>query len=367
MINPAGRSAILFAAVVRRGKKTASPRSRQSATRPSDGLRRAENSLWAGCPHPARHWPCLHQIIRIFLIISFALPSLPAAETSEPAPLAARALLLDAVNTGDKIIAVGDHGVIAISRDNGLTWTQSPAPTGTLLTAVTFPDPHHGWAVGHDGIILATNDGGLTWQRQDDHKSLDAVFLDVRFLDTDHGLAVGAYGKFLTTIDGGKTWVPGKPAADEVHYNRLTRGADGSLYLAGESGTLLLSYDAGKTWRKSEVPYDGSLFGALAMEHGGLIVYGLRGHILRSDDHGATWEPKNSELKVLITCRLRLKNGTIVLGGQGGNFFLSRDDGHTFTAWKPADFSTSIAGMVEANDGAIVTVGEGGAIRVKLP
>ncbi len=312
--------------------------------------------------------PSLHRILSVLVLITtFALPQLPAAETSEPAPLAARTLLLDAVNTGDKIVAVGDHGIIVLSPDNGLTWTQSITPTRALLTAVSFPDTHHGWAVGHDGIILATNDSGLTWQRQDDRKALDAVFLDVRFLDLNQGFAVGAYGKFLTTSDGGKTWTPRKPAAEEVHYNRLTVGADSSLYLAGESGTLLRSQDAGKTWSKSEVPYDGSLFGTLALANGDLLVYGLRGHIFRSDDRGATWAPKNSELKVLITSGLRLKNGTIVLGGQGGNFFVSHDDGHTFTAWKPANFGTSIAGMVEANDGAIVTFGEAGAVRVKLP
>ena len=337
MIDPAGRKSLPVASVFHRG-----------------------TALASRCSARAK-------LISFLLIASFILPQLRADESSDPAPLAAHALLLDAVNTGDKIIAVGDHGIIVISRDNGLTWTQSITPTRALLTAVSFPDPRHGWAVGHDGIILATNDGGQSWQRQDHGKDRESVFLDVRFLDLVHGFAVGAYGKFITTHDGGKNWSATQPSTEETHYNRLSAGADGYLYLAGESGTLLISADSGKTWRKSNVPYNGSLFGSLPLERDSLVIYGLRGHILRSEDHGASWAPLNSETKVLITSGLRLKLGTIVLGGQGGNLFVSHDAGRTFSQWKPADFGTSIAGMVEANDGTIVTVGEAGAVRIKLP
>ena len=300
------------------------------------------------------------------LVLSFALP-LPAQESSEPAPLAARGLLLDVVNTGDKLVAVGDRGHVVISRDNGLTWTQSPTPTRALLTGVSFPDPQHGWAVGHDGVILASSDGGRSWVRQDDGKSLDTVWLDVLFRDATHGFAVGAYGKFLTTADGGKTWTAAKPSPDEVHYNRISAGDDGYLYLAGESGTLLVSQDGGQVWIKAEVPYDGSLFGVLPLDEGRIVTYGLRGHILRSEDHGGNWEPLNSDVRVLIMGGTRLKNGSVILGGQGGNFFVSRDAGRTFVHWKPATFGTSVADFVEADDGAIVTVGEAGAVRLTRP
>jgi photosystem II stability/assembly factor-like uncharacterized protein len=300
------------------------------------------------------------------LFLSSFLP-LRSQETSEPAPLAARALLLDVANAGDKLVAVGDHGDVVISYDSGLTWTQSLVPTRALLTGVSFPDNQHGWAVGHDGVILATRDGGQTWTHQDNGKDLETVYLDVLFRNATHGFVIGAYGKFLVTTDGGLHWTATKPTEDEVHFNRITAGADGILYLAGESGTLLLSKDEGKTWTKSNVPYDGSLFGALPLNKYHLLTYGLRGHILRSDDLGATWEPLNSAVHVLIMAGLRLKDGTVVLAGQGGNFFISRDASHTFIPWKPADFGTSVADLVVTDDGWIVTVGEGGAVRIKLP
>lgn len=302
------------------------------------------------------------------LLAAFVLaPSLPAAVLSEPAPRAAKSLLLDIVSAGDKLVAVGDRGHVVLSRDGGRTWTQSLTPTRAVLTGVSFPDALHGWAVGHDGVILATRDGGQTWERQDDGKSPDTVWLDVLFTDPLNGIAVGAYGKYQVTADAGRTWTIGKPAEEEVHYNRISAGPDGHFYLAGESGTLLVSDDSGKKWRQADAPYDGSFFGVLPLDGARIIAYGLRGHILRSDDHGVTWEPLNSDVRVLIMGGVRLRNGLIVLGGQGGNLFLSRDGGLSFSHWKPADFGTSIADLIEAGDGALITVGEAGAVRLELP
>ncbi len=286
---------------------------------------------------------------------------------SEPAPLAAQALLLDVAAAGANFVAVGDHGDIIVSRDDGRTWTQSPAPTRALLTGVSFPDPLNGWAIGHEGVILHTGDGGQTWQHQDDGHSGENVYLGVLFRDPLHGFVVGAYGKFLTTGDGGRTWQAGHPSPDEVHYNRISAGPDSYLYLSGESGTTLVSNDDGKTWSKSEVPYDGSLFGVLPLAGARLITYGLRGHILRSEDHGAAWEPVPNDVRVLIMGGIRLKTGAIVLAGQGGNFFVSRDGGRGFNPWKPEGFGTSVADLIETRDGFILTVGEAGAVRLKLP
>lgn len=301
------------------------------------------------------------------LLLIASAPLGAQAESSEPAPLAARSLLLALAEAGPRLVAVGDRGHVLTSDDQGRTWQQRLVPTRAMLTGVSFPDATHGWAVGHDGVILSTADAGLTWLRQDDGQDLDTVFLDVLFLDATHGFAVGAYGKFLRTADGGKTWSPAKPAEDDIHYNRISAGPNGRLWLCGESGSLLVSDDRGDTWRSSTVPYDGSLFGfvPLGVESG--VVHGLRGHIFATTDAGASWAPASSDVTALIMAGQRLRSGTVLLGGQGGNFFVSRDHGTTFTHWKPDGFGTGVAALLETPDGAIVAVGEAGATRLTLP
>lgn len=304
----------------------------------------------------------------LFVCLLFTFPfTLTASETSEPALLAPKSLLLAVAKAGDRLVAVGDRGHVLLSADQGRTWSQSVVPARAMLTGVSFPDAQHGWAVGHDGVILATADGGLTWKRQDAGIDLETVYLDVHFRDAANGFAVGAYGKFMVTANGGKTWTPAHPSEDEVHYNRLTAGSDGTLYLAGEGGLLLVSRDGGKNWTRSEVPYDGSFFGALPLDDGRVLIYGLRGHILRSDDRGEEWTEETNSVEVLIMGGTRLAAGPVVLAGQGGNFFLSRDAGKTFTHWKPADFGTSVSAVIDAGDGTLLAVGEAGAVRVILP
>lgn len=305
---------------------------------------------------------------RLGLVLALAAGALlPAAEKSEPAPLAAKSLLLDIARVGEALVAVGDRGHILRSTDQGKTWTQVIAPTRAMLTGVSFPDQQHGWAVGHDGVILATGDGGLTWSRQDSGKDRETVFLDVCFRDAARGFAVGAYGKFLATADGGKTWQPAQPAADEIHYNQIA-GAEGErLWIVGEGGLVLTSTDHGKAWTRVETPYEGSFFGVLTLGAGRLVVFGLRGHVYFSDDDGATWSEKNDTVRILLMGGAKLNDGRLVLAGQGGNFFISRDDGKSFAHWKPADFGTGVSAVIDAGDGALLAVGEAGAVRLSLP
>ncbi len=306
-------------------------------------------------------WPALLALLPLPAMV------LAADEMAEIAPLAARSLLLDLARAGSRLVAVGEHGHILLSADEGRTWQQSPVPSRALLTAVSFPDSTHGWAVGHDGVILSTGDGGLTWSRRDHGDDLAAIYLDVLFFDASHGIVAGAYGKYLSTHDGGRTWQASRPVEDEVHFNRLTRASDGTVYLAGEGGLFLRSSDQGVHWMREEVPYPGSLFGIVPLGPGAVAVSGLRGHIFVTAEAGANWERREVEPKVLLMGGITAPDGRLVFAGTGGNFFLSADAGRTFQPWQPAGFGTSVADLLATPDGWIVTVGEAGAVRLKLP
>lgn len=302
------------------------------------------------------------------LILAFTPTSpLCAADSSEPAPLAAKSLLLDVAHAGPRLVAVGDRGHVLLSDDDGASWRQIIVPTRAMLTGVSFADTRHGWAVGHDGVILATTDAGATWSRQASGQDLETVLLDVQALDARHVHVVGAYGKHLLTTDAGQIWTLHRPSPDEPHLNQITAGPDGALYVTGEFGTLLASRDAGAPWEKLAVPYDGSLYGLLPLDRDSLLTYGLRGHVYASSDRGATWTERPTEVAVLIMAGLQMKSGVIVLAGLGGNFHVSRDGGATFTHWQPDAYNGGVSALLESNDGALIVVGEKGAARLRLP
>ncbi|MBK8478962.1 MAG: hypothetical protein IPL39_22545 [Opitutaceae bacterium] len=296
---------------------------------------------------------------------SSLLPSLTDGP-AEIAPLAAEALLLDLAAAGNRLVAVGERGHILLSDDQGGTWRQAPVPTRATLTAVTFTDPRHGWAVGHLGTLLRTVDAGETWQRLSANLDRESVLLDVLFLNANEGFAVGAYGLFLRTRDGGATWTRSDPQPDQYHFNQIVRTADGAFFLCGEAGTLLRSLDGALSWEPVPPPYDGSLFGLVALADGQLLVHGLRGHVFRSTNGGAGWLPVATSVPTLLMHGLRLRNGLVVLAGQSGNFFLSRDRGQSLELWRPGS-ADGVSALLETTDGSLLLVGEKGVRRIAAP
>jgi photosystem II stability/assembly factor-like uncharacterized protein len=307
--------------------------------------------------------PLQRKCLRLLLLF-FSL-TLAVAQGADVAP---RMLLLDGVRApGNRIVVVGERGTILQSANSGQTWQPAVSGTTTTLTGVTFaPDSPQGWAVGHDALILATTDGGATWIKQYQGESLQDSFLDVLALDAQRVLAVGAYGLFLATSDGGKTWSRHKVIDEDAHLNRLSRSPSGTLYLAGEQGTLLRSTDQGTTWTKIPAPYDGSFYGVLALDRHTLLAHGLRGRVFRSADDGTSWSPVTTPQAVLLATSVQLKSNSIVLAGHPRVVLVSRDSGQTFSSLD-IPLTTAVAELLELPDGRLLALGEAGATLLPSP
>jgi photosystem II stability/assembly factor-like uncharacterized protein len=300
----------------------------------------------------------------LFLIGFQVVPGIvPAAETSP------RILLLDAAVVGSEVVAVGERGAILRSADNGKTWQPSVSPSRATLTAVSFAAssaPRPGWAVGHDAQILTTADAGQTWTKQYQGEDLQDSFLDVLAIDAQRVIAVGAYGLCVVTADGGRTWTRRKFSDDDYHFNRISRGPTGTLYLAGEHGTLLQSTDAGQTWTSMGRPYAGSFYGVLTVDRSVLLAHGLRGRIFLSLDAGESWQPVATPEAVLIASAIKLRSNHLVFAGSGNALLVSHDLGYTVKA-TALPTPAAIAEIIELPDGNLLALGEAGAMVLPKP
>lgn len=180
----------------------------------------------------------------------------PAVHFAEPA----RNQLLDATRAGDRVVVVGDRGVVLLSDDGGRTYRQARAvPTRATLTAVSFADALNGWAAGHWGVILHTTDGGETWSLQREDTAVDQPLFSIWFKDLRSGYATGLWSLLLSTDDGGETWreVNVPPAADSSRADRnlfkVFADERANLFIAAERGVVYKSSDGGITDRKSVV------------------------------------------------------------------------------------------------------------------
>jgi photosystem II stability/assembly factor-like uncharacterized protein len=328
----------------------------------------------------------------------------PANSTAEVMPLATQSLLLDLVESGNRAIAVGERGTVAISDDRS-NWRQVvDVPTRATLTAVTSVGSKV-WAVGRDGVILASDDAGEHWkvQRRDpwlpptdasagDNARHGAPLLDVLFLDENRGFAIGAYSLFLETSDGGLTWnerqvlSAATPAAtgatagggdkwtfskeelkiedeSEPHFNAIARTSDGSLLIAGERGSLLRSRDNGANWQRMKLPYDGSMFGALGFEGQRAIVFGLRGHAFETDNLGDTWRELKTDTELSLLGGVKLPAGGVALVGANGIVLVRRNATEPLRAGA-IDPAGALAAVLPIEGGvAFLVAGENGVAR----
>jgi photosystem II stability/assembly factor-like uncharacterized protein len=305
-----------------------------------------------------------------------ALAIAPAFAQSVPAPLvpvptvasavATQSAMLASARAGKRIVAVGDHGIVLLSDDQGKTFRQARSvPVSSLLTGVSFADDQHGWAVGHWGVILATADGGETWSIQRLAVEEDRPLFSVHFVDAQRGVAVGLWSLLLRTEDGGRNWssvvLPTPPDGGKADRNlfRAFSDAHGVLYVAAERGAVLVSRDGGATWIYSLTGYKGSFWTGAALPDGSLLVAGLRGSLYRSRDGGRKWHAEESGTKSSLTDIAVGPHGAVLVGLDGVRVEESQPSGY---ATSQRDDRLSLTAVAVAPDGSLVAFSRSGVV-----
>ncbi|MBI5442439.1 MAG: hypothetical protein HY900_14645 [Deltaproteobacteria bacterium] len=317
---------------------------------------------------------------------------------------AAQSVLLDVTQAGNRLVAVGERGIVVLSDDGGKHWRQAKVPTSVSLTAVVFPSPKQGWATGHAGTVLHTEDGGESWTRQLDGKTAARLFLDAAqakaqaakpgdaaaqkalaeaarlvadgpdkpflalfFESETMGFVVGAYNLILRTDDGGKTWKPWLDRVDNpkgLHLYAI-RAAGKTVYLAGEQGLFLRSTDGGMNFTRLTTPYGGTYFALAVTSTGEVIAAGLRGNAYRTADQGKTFSKIDVPLPISFSATVTLPDGRLLLANQAGMLFESRDQGKSVQPLASVRLPP-VAGMTPLGDGSLITVGYAGALRIPM-
>lgn len=276
---------------------------------------------------------------------------------AEHLPLVEQGIFLDITRHGDRYVAVGERGHVIVSQD-GQSWTQAEVvPTRATLTTVHSKDGRL-WAGGHDAVILTSGDGGETWTRVFMDIERQQAVMDIHFTDRDNGVAIGSYGLYLQTTDGGETWddIEIDPEGG-YHLNAMIRYEDGRRLIAGEAGYSYRSFDDGATWEMMEMPYLGSMWGALRTNGDCVLFFGLRGHVLQSCDFGTTWTEIETGTEASISGGAK-SDGRILLAANSGSLLVHDDnlDWQEYIHSSGVDFS----GTVATDDGRFLLTGEDG-------
>lgn len=297
------------------------------------------------------------------LVLAFVAVSLAGAPSLSAPAFHTRLLLLDAVSTGQRMIAVGERGSILLS-DDGQHWRAAQTIGSSTLTALTRRGSLV-WAVGHDATILKSTDSGASWRRVHFAPDAQRPLLDITFIDNTRGFAVGAYGFFLETRDAGEHWTERNISASDLHYNAIVLLGNGTLLIAGEAGTLLRSTDAGQNWQALTSPYAGSWFGVVAINDKTALIMGLRGKLYRTEDAGVHWTALPNNTTAALMGGRALLNGTVVVAGNDGVILTSTDEARTFKSYQQAGNPALATLLVSKQHWWLF--GERGVMRVPAP
>lgn len=318
----------------------------------------------------------------------------PATVLERPAlmtPLASHSMLTAVSTHGGRVLAVGERGHVIVSEDQGNHWLQARVPVRVTLTAVQLVDEKNGWAVGHGGVILRTTDGGMSWTKQLDGRAIglllqknttgdaresllrearqwiddgpDKPILDLHFWDANHGWVVGAYGLALATSDGGVTWTSVMdriPNPDRRHIYSI-RASKGSVYMAGEQGSVYRASERDGKFERLSIPYKGSFFDIVNAPGGAVLALGLRGNLFRSEDNGKTWQRIDLKSRYTLTHGIVRGDGSLLLVDEAGTGWLSEDQGKAFRKLR-FEKAFPLSSLVELPSTEMILVGARGVM-----
>lgn len=334
------------------------------------------------------------------LVPSQAVAAMPGP-LSQPAGMtsrAARGMLTRVVRAGDRLVAMGERGLVVLSDDGGRQWRQARVPVSVTLTSASFIDSRLGWMVGHSGVVLQTSDGGENWAVQTDGVALakaafaqaqglpdsaagrersiqeaqrlvdagaDKPLLSVCFADAQRGMVVGAFGLAATTGDGGKTWVPclaRLPNPEGMHLYAVAQHGK-TWVVAGEQGVLMRSSDDRASFEPLGSPSPRSFFAATATRHGDFVLAGLLGSACRLEAGSAAVTAITLPAPFTILSCTELRDGRVMLLAQGGRLLVSSDGAANFSEQQPAQRQL-LTSLTEAADGGLVATSLGGVARL---
>jgi photosystem II stability/assembly factor-like uncharacterized protein len=196
--------------------------------------------------------------------------------------------------------AVGERGYLLKTTDGGSHWFVLPT-TGTVdwLYGVHFKDARTGFAVGLNETVIKTSDGGNSWvaiEAPADRQpyGFSPIYTDITF-NGETGCIVGQNGTVLISNDGGDSWHPSatffrteiRDLMDlrSVHFVTPQQG-----YAVGELGSQMLTTDdGGKSWSYRPLPNTGWLRAVWADTRGRIVLAGEQERVLVSRDAGKSW------------------------------------------------------------------------------
>ncbi len=253
------------------------------------------------------------------------------------------------------------------SADGGSTWRRMPTPRGAFRTYLVTLDPRRPGVVfaATSAGLLRSADAGATWKRVSEHAVRSIAFDPV---DPAKIYGASASGGLLISRDAGNTFRESNNGFSNRNFAAIA-SSGGVLYVSTiyepASGGVFRTNDHGLSWQRMTTPETGENLVALAAapdDPDCLYAAGYRS-LFRSTDGARTWvrqdTPKGG---VRITALLPLSRQSLLVGTADGLF---RVVGGSWVAVNLAGGYRPVELIQSSGNGTVAAVTRAGAFRTE--
>lgn len=279
-----------------------------------------------------------------------------------------------------------------LSSTAGASWLYSDVAAGAAVSfvpynSVEFSDAQRG--ILRCGFVvtcvnLITDDGGRTWNAVGNppaqpSSSVDPYFYYLSRFGFDLLAAQGSEGKLLLSNDAGASWrdfsVQGTGSALSAVW--FFNAQEGMVVPEDYGPAIRRTSDGGKTWTVQSFPGSGFLLGPQFLKDASVgWTVTTAGEVYRSTDRGQTWMRMSGPFQPTDSAAmadfhfLDANNGWMVAGNgvYGSTIFRTSDSGVTWSAVSGIDQALSSVhfgdpkhGVATSFDGQVLVTQDGGA------
>ncbi len=199
----------------------------------------------------------------------------------------------------------------------------SEAGASKPLLDVWFKNAKEGFAVGAYGFFFSTSDGGASWDNAAPRMSNpDRFHLNAINQVTGGAIFIaGEAGVLYRSVDGGSTWETLESPYEGSLFGVSGTGNVNEVTVYGLRGHLFKSSDNGDSWRQINSGTESSLMGAFSSNDGSVYVIGNSGTVLISSNAGEAFKSRVRDDRVSLMAGVILESNKLLLVGENGAVF----------------------------------------------
>ncbi|MFT6121570.1 MAG: photosystem II stability/assembly factor-like uncharacterized protein [Oleiphilaceae bacterium] len=188
------------------------------------------------------------------------------------------------------------------------------------LLDVFFINDKEGFVIGAYGFIFKTFDGGTTWMNYGSRMdNADRFHLNtITQIDESVLIVAGEAGVIFRSEDDGETWETVDSPYEGSFFGLSETGEAQGALAFGLRGNLFRSVDAGVTWEALDSPTESTLISAVHNGEGDISIVGNSGSVLFSDDAGRTFSETIRGDRLGVSSAVFVTQNELIVVGEKG-------------------------------------------------